>query len=165
MTIVSKLFRQVGIRYIVIMPDSMSSKLYACLSEEGNSNIIHCLNETDVVTITSGLNITGVLSVAIMENSGIRSACDLISRFELSHHIHNIYIISSRGGIGEENWWGIRHKTVTMEILNKLNILCTEVHSIDELQTALHKAVKSFKTEQTSVVLNLTSDFFDNLPQ
>lgn len=141
----------------------MSCSLCAYIGEDSNLDIIQCLNETDAVTIASGLNIAGVLSVVIMENSGIRSACDLISRFEISHHIHNIYILSSRGDIGEENWWGIKHKSVTAEILSSLHTLCMDIHNITEFRVGLAKAIKSFRTDQASIVLNLTHDFFDSL--
>ena len=145
------------------MPDSMNSKLYPHI--QGKMEIIQCLNETDVVTIASGLNLSGCLSVAIMENSGMRSACDVISRFETMHHIHNIYTLSSRGDIGEENWWGIRHKQVTDGIISDLRMLSMDIHGIGEFAEGLLRAVKTLKTEQVSVVLNLSADFFENIPK
>lgn len=158
-----QIFTSLGVEYFVIMPDSMNGKLYEYIAKNSDMNVIQGLNETDVITIASGLNLSGRLSVAVMENSGIRSVCDLLSRFEISHHIHNIFLISARGEIGEENWWGIRHQMVTSEILNCLNILNENIHTIKEFELGLSKAIKSFKTGQTSVVLNLTIDFFKNI--
>ena len=160
---VNEIFVNAGIKYFVIMPDSMNSKLLKCVQENSHINIIQGLNETDVITITSGLNLTGTLSVAVFENSGIRSICDIITRFELSHHIHNIYLLSSRGELGEENWWGIMHKKVTSNILEELNILYTNVNCIQEFEIELSKAIRSFKTEQISVALNLTPSFYNSI--
>lgn len=151
------------VEYFVIMPDSMNSKLLECIRTNTDINIIQGLNETDVITIASGLNLTGKLSVAVIENSGIRSICDILTRFETSHHIHNIYLLSSRGELGEENWWGIMHKRVTLSILTELNILYADVSDIQDFAIKFPKAIKSFKTEQISVALNLTSTFFQSI--
>ena len=160
-TLMNPKFSNQDIRYIVAMPDSMNSKLFPLF--QGNMEIIQCLNETDAVTIASGLNLSGSLSVVMMENSGMRSACDIISRFETLHHIHNIYILSCRGEVGEENWWGIRHKQVTGSMIRNLQMFSLDIHDTDEWEEGLAKAVRSFRTEQTSVVLNLTADFFNTV--
>ncbi len=153
----------VGIKHIVVMPDSMNVRLLRYIPDDQDINIIQVLNETDAVTVTSGLNLTGQLSIAMFENSGIRSACDILTRLELSHHIHNIYFLSSRGGIGEENWWGVMHRKVTTNILDELNIFQIDINNIEMLEYELYNAIKTFKTEQISVTLNFTPMFFENL--
>ena len=142
-----------GVKKIVVMPDSLISK---CI------NLVQ-LEEHKIVCICSGLNLTGICSVCIMENSGIRSACDIISRFELAHGIHNIFILTNRGKIGEENWWGIYHNEVTNEILKAIKIKVVSAATVNQFQWAIHNAIKTFKTEQTSIAILLEYSFFKEI--
>lgn len=159
-----KVLRDEGIEKIVIMPDSLISK---CIDpyqlEQQEIDCIQVLNESEAVCICSGLNLTGICSVCVMENSGIRSACDIISRFELAHGIHNIFILTNRGEVGEENWWGIYHNEVTDEILKTLQIKTILVKSMNEFKRAIHNSIKTFKTEQTSVAILLEYSFFKEI--
>lgn len=153
-----------GVEKIVIMPDSLISKyidLYQL--EQQKIDYIQVLNESEAVCICSGLNLTGVCSVCVMENSGIRSSCDIISRFELAHGIHNIFILTNRGEVGEENWWGIYHNEVTTAILNAIKIKTISVSTINEFHKAMHNAIKTFRTEQTSIAILLEYSFFKEI--
>lgn len=153
-----------GVKKVVVMPDSLIPK---CISldqlKQHKIDYIQVLNESEAVCICSGLNLTGVCSVCVMENSGIRSACDIISRFELAHGIHNIFILTNRGEVGEENWWGIYHNEVTTEILKTIKIKTISVATVNELQWAMHNAIKTFKTEQTSIAILLEYSFFEEI--
>ena len=152
------------IKNIVLMPDSLNSK---CINrkdlENYNIGYIQALNESDAVCICSGLNLSGTLSVCMMENSGIRSACDIISRFELSHGIHNIFLLTNRGELGEENWWGVSHSNITSEIIYKTNIKYISVKRTTEFAKILHNAVQTFKTEQISIAILLEYTFFEDI--
>lgn len=160
----TEILRDEGVKKIVVMPDSLISK---CIDlgqlEQQKIDYIQVLNESEAVCICSGLNLTGVCSVCIMENSGIRSACDIISRFELAHGIHNIFILTNRGEVGEENWWGIYHNEVTIEILRTIKIKTISVATMSEFQWAVHNAIKTFKTEQTSIAILLEYSFFEGI--
>lgn len=158
---IAKVLYEEGIKQIVIMPDSLISK---CINKKEfeylEVEVIQVLNELDAVSISSGLNLTGSKTICMMENSGIRSACDIISRFELAHGIHNMFVLSDRGKIGEENWWGVYHNEVTYEILKLTHMSIISVKNIYEFQYALHNAIKTFRTEQKSVAILLEYSFF-----
>lgn len=160
----SLLLKDNNIKYVVTVPDSLSSKLIRKeqLFRRGIT-YIQALNELSAVSISSGLNITGERTLCVIENSGIRFACDVISRFELCHKIHNMYMVSGRGDIGEENWWGIFHDSITKEIITNLPIKHCTVNSVSELEDAIKKSIKSFATEQVSTLIVLSSTFFEEL--
>lgn len=161
---IAKIFYDEGIENVVMMPDSLISKC-VCSNDlqQYGIDFIQTLNESDAVCISSGLNLTGSRTVCMMENSGIRSACDIISRFELGHGIHNIYILTNRGNIGEENWWGVCHNEVTNEILKAVKMKTIAVKSIEEFCQAIHNAIKTFRTEQASVTIFLEYSFFEEI--
>lgn len=153
-----------GIEHIVVMPDSLNALFLKKLYKENTSiDIIQGLNETDVITICSGFNLMGSPAIALMENSGIRSIADILTRLELSHHIHNIFCLTSRGLIGEDNWWGIRHEVISKELLQSLHIPVTFIDNCSQFDLALERCMKTYRTDQTSIAICLTPDFYRSL--
>ena len=157
------IFTKLSIKNVVCMPDSLNNRMIGILNNCSTITVLQCLNETDVITICSGLNLGGQLSIAAFENSGIRSVADILTRFESSHHIHNIFLLSKRGSLGEQNWWGVNHQLVTNSILCDLNILIEHVDSIYQLESALTNATKTFRTDQKSIALCLSPTFFESV--
>ena len=160
----TSIFHELGIQYVVVMPDSrMVSAISKEACEKEGIEYIQALTEQDAASISAGLNLVGKLSVCAMENSGIRSACDLISRLELLNRIHNVFLLTNRGMIGEENWWGAYHGDVTNSVLNELRIKNKVIKDVQEFRVGLKKALETFRTEQVSVALLLDYDFFEDL--
>lgn len=160
----SKSLAIAGIQTVVSVPDSLNSKLI-CEKELSAHHIryIQCLNEISAVAVSSGLNLTGSKAICVMENTGLRYACDITTRFEMAHGIHNIYLLSNRGFIGEENWWGVFHYEVTQDIIEKSHMKAIKIDSPAHLYEGLKKAVCTFNTEQVSVVLLLNYSFYEGL--
>lgn len=151
------------IEYAVVMPDSLSQKLISILINSNDIEVLLCTNELEAISISSGLNIAGRRTILIMENSGISSIADVLTRLEVAHHIHNIILTSYRGDMGEANWWGISHSRVSKSIINELHIPSKKIICTKDFVKVFYDAVQSFKSEQTSVILYLTKDFFDEL--
>lgn len=154
----------VGMRALVSVPDSLNSKLIN-EKELAKHNIayIQTLNEISAVAVSSGLNLSGEKSLCIIENSGLRYAADIITRFELAQGIHNMYLLSNRGGIGEENWWGVFHDEITRDIIKRNHMRVIKIDRTTELESALRNGIKTFRTEQVSVVLLLNYCFYEDL--
>lgn len=158
----NKILSSNGIKYIVTVPDSLNKKwINNVLGEEREIKYIQVLNEISAVAISSGLNLVGEYSICVIENSGIRYACDIITRFEMGHGIHNMYIISNRGDFGERNWWGIFHTEVTSGILKQCRMKTYYVNSYETLITGLKKAIDTFRSEQVSTVLIVNYSFIE----
>lgn len=156
-------FSNAGIEYVLTVPDSWGSRLITILRQSGVCHVLQCATEMEALTIAAGLNVSGVISVILIENSGIRSVADALSRFELSHKLHNIFLLSDRGGFGESNWWGAKHRSVTDNIIKELGIDSIEVFSPAEFNAALIMAVKTFRNEQVSVAVRLQRRFWEGL--
>lgn len=156
-------FDRLKIQYAIAVPDSWSSKLIRKIADYSSTKVLLCATEVEAVTICSGLNLSGVLTILIMENSGIRSAGDVLARFELSHSIHNIFLISDRGGFGEANWWGAKHNCISDNMMKELNIVTRDVYSLSDFPSALETAIETFHNEQVSVALKLKKSFWDEM--
>ena len=160
----SEILVNAGIQTVVSVPDSLNSKL---VNEDEllrhNIRYIPSLNEISAVALSSGLNLTGNKTICVFENTGLRYACDIITRFEMAHGIHNMYLLSNRGYIGEENWWGIFHNEITQDIIKKNHMKAILINKKTNLSDAMVKAVRTFNTEQTSIALLLNYSFYEDL--
>ncbi len=160
----AEILKKVGVQTVVCVPDSLNSKL---INTDDLSTYqikyIQSLNEISAVAISSGLNLTGNKTICVIENTGMRYACDIITRFEIAHGIHNIYVLSNRGSIGEENWWGIFHNQITQDIIEKNNMKVAVVNCLHDLNEKLKRAISTFSTEQVSTVLLLNFSFYEDL--
>ena len=74
-----------------------------------------------------------------------------------------MYLLSNRGYIGEENWWGIFHNEITQDIIKKNHMKAILINKKTNLSDAMVKAVRTFNTEQTSIALLLNYSFYEDL--
>ena len=160
--LIADALRDVGIKCAVMMPDSLSSQVFSkTFLHQNGVELVQVQNENDAIAISSGRNLTGDLAVCIMENSGIRYGCEMITRFETIQGIHNIYILSWRGTIGERNWWAVYHDINTKSIIENLRLKTIIVKKNCDFYLALTQAVATFLSEQVSVALILEQQFFE----
>lgn len=163
-THISDLLISHGVKNIVIMPDSLTKNFLEDLyASQGNLEIYQCLNETEALTISYGLNLAGALSITVIENSGLRSVGDILARFELSHHIHNIFMVSMRGQIGEENWWGVMHERVTQSIIKDLGMLEITINNYYRFRKMIGSCISTFLTDQSSIVIKMMPEFLRSI--
>lgn len=144
-----------NVQYAIGLPDSLTSPLINEIKNNQSISYIQATHESDCVGVSTGLNITNALSVVIMENSGIRNACETIARFHLSHALYNIYLISFRGDFGERNWWGQAHSTTMQPLLDLLRFRYVFIDDIKDFKKVFKDAVNDFQARQSSVAIIL----------
>ncbi len=92
--------------------------------------------------ICAGTYLAGKRAVMIMENSGLRQACEPIARFAFQNAMPMVIMMSYRGEWGEQNWWGHNH-TLTMEpLLKTLRVPFRHVSEIADIKPAIIRAFK-----------------------
>lgn len=143
------------VKYAICLPDSLTSPLINEIKNNESIFYVQATHESDCVGVSTGLNITNNLSVVIMENSGIRNACETIARFHLSHALYNIYLISFRGDFGERNWWGQAHSTTMQPLLDLLRFRYVFIDDIKDFKKVFKDAVNDFQARQSSVAIIL----------
>lgn len=152
-----------GIRTIVALPDSMLGPLCRRLSLDTRLTYIQTTHEAACVGIAAGLTLAGIKSIVIMENSGLRSACETLARFHLSHHLFACYLISHRGAFGEPNWWGQAHHETMEPLLRLLRFRWAAVNSVQQFRTVLDEAFATLASGQASVAMIATPAFTRSL--
>ncbi|MEU8799797.1 hypothetical protein [Spirillospora sp. NPDC048819] len=142
-----------GVELAVALPDSLLSPLCAMTAERGEIPYVQCCDEATAIGIAAGANLAGTCTLVLMENSGLRRACETLSRFVLSHRLHVAMLLSHRGAFGEANWWGLAHSETMAPHLEMLRIKTEHVTAAVDFEDALRRAYSTLRTGQSSVAL------------
>ena len=148
-------FEEAHIKVVVFLPESRLKPLYSMLLEDGRFEVITVPNESTGVCIAAGAWIGGKRSIMIMENSGVRVACEALARIGLERQIPVTMMMAYRGDFGEENWWGVNHGITMEPVLNALRIPYRIVTRSEDLKPMIHRAVLHAETSMyhTAVVI------------
>ncbi|GAA1862759.1 hypothetical protein [Actinomadura bangladeshensis] len=137
----------------IALPDSLLHPLCALTADRGEIPYLQCCDEATAIGVAAGATLAGTRTLVLMENSGLRRACETLSRFVLSHRLHVAMLISHRGGFGEPNWWGLAHSETMPPLLEMLRIRTEYITRDTHLADALRNAYAMLRTGQCSVAL------------
>ncbi|KUL25887.1 hypothetical protein ADL15_39480 [Actinoplanes awajinensis subsp. mycoplanecinus] len=151
------------VEVVVAVPDSQLSPLLSRLAAGGPIAYVQVNDEATAVAMAAGANLAGTRTLVVMENSGLRRACETLSRLILSHRQHVALLVSHRGSFGEANWWGIAHSPTMTAHLDELRIRSTGVESIAQFKDALDAAFAMLGTGQCSVCIIAERPFLQEL--
>ena len=134
--------KEAGVSIVCYLPDSHLKELYEEIVADPDLRSVCVTNEGEGAAICGGVWASGKRAVMIMENSGLRQACEPIARFAFQNAMPMVIMMSYRGEWGEQNWWGHNH-TLTMEpLLNTLRIPSRHVSEIADIKPAIMRAFK-----------------------
>src|SRR5690242_1436583 len=74
---------QARVDLVTALPESLLKHIYRRLADQSVIRYVQVTNEAEMPGIVAGAYFGGVRAVMIMENSGLRQACEPIARFEL----------------------------------------------------------------------------------
>ena len=134
--------KEAEVNVVTALPESLLATVYRLCESDNAIRYIPVTNEGEMPGICAGTYLAGKRALMIMENSGLRQACEPIARFTFQNSMPMVIIVSYRGEWGEQNWWGHNH-TLTMEpLLKSLRIPFRYVSEIDDIKPAIIRAFK-----------------------
>ncbi len=145
--------REAGVTIVTFLPESLLKGVYRRLPHEDGIRTIRVSNEAEMPGIVAGAYLGGTRGIMIMENSGIRQACEPIARFTLTHQMPLVMILAYRGDLGERNWWGHAHGQTMVPILDALRIRHHSVSRIADIKPSITKAFVHADAGQCGVAL------------
>lgn len=151
------------VSFIAGVPDSLLAPLHAFAAARAEIPYVQVTDEATAVGLAAGVRITGGRSLVLMENSGLRRACETLARLTLSHRLHLLVLLARRGAFGERNWWGIPHEETMHAHLRMLPMVSHEVESVAEFGPLLRRGYDSLDTGQRSVALLANPTFSTEL--
>jgi sulfopyruvate decarboxylase subunit alpha len=140
---------------VTAVPESLLKGVFMALPEEPGIRYVRASNEADMPGIIAGAYFGGIRALMMMENSGLRQACEPIARFSHAHQVPLVMAVSHRGDYGEPNWWGHNHHQVMVPLLQALRIPMRIVDRIDRLEDEVTKAYLHADASQWPVCLVL----------
>ena len=114
--------KRAHVRFVVGLPDSMLAGVYVAAAKDPDIKYVAVTNEAEGASVAAGAWITGGRSVLVMENSGLRAACEALARLGLVNGIPVTMLMGYRGDLGERFHWGVNHGMTMEPILKALRI-------------------------------------------
>lgn len=153
--------RAADVRLVTALPESLLKHIYRRLAAQSEIRYVPVTNEGEMPGIVAGAYFGGMRALMMMENSGLRQACEPIARFALSHQVPMVMVMPFRGDLGERNWWGHSHAQTMEPLLNALRIPFRHVRQLSELQPMVGKALDHAESSQLPVAIVLGGECVD----
>jgi sulfopyruvate decarboxylase subunit alpha len=150
--------KEARVAVVAAVPDSHMKSAHRLLREQNEIRYVLAGNEADLPGICAGAYMGGKKALMIMENSGLRQACEPLSRFAFTHHMPLVMIMSYCGDFGERNWWAINHAQTMEPLLQALRIPFRIISDPDEIKPNIERAFMHADSSQWPVALVFTGN-------
>ena len=92
--------KEAGVGVVAALPESLLKTVFRLCAEDNAIRYVQVSNEADMPGICAGTYLAGGRALMIMENSGIRQACEPIARLAFQHAMPLVIAMSYRGEWG-----------------------------------------------------------------
>lgn len=150
--------KEAGIDTVVCLPESTMRPLFDMVRNDDSFRFISVTNEGEGASIAGGAWLGGRRPVLMMENSGVRMACESLARLGLTFGIPVFMIMSHTGAIGETKHWAIPHDQTMEPVLDALRIPYHIVRSNDEIKEMIKRANQHISTSSHHVALVMSGE-------
>jgi sulfopyruvate decarboxylase subunit alpha len=147
--------KQAGVNLAAVVPDSWLYEVYKLLGEDDNFRVVPVTNEGEGVALCAGAWLGGKKAVMLMENSGLRVACEALGRLQ---GMPVMLFMSYRGDLGDGNWWAVGMGKTTKPILEALGIPYAVVDKEEGIVKAVERAYKTLAASRSHVAVLFTGD-------
>lgn len=155
---------EAGVSLVTAVPESLLRSAYAALAETRDIRYVRVANEAEMPGICAGAYLGGTRAVMMMENSGLRQACEPLTRLAWAHRLPMVLLMAHRGDFGERNWWGHNHAQTMGPILDALRFPYWHVRTLDEIRPSLRKAWDHADSSQWPVALVFEGECVEGAP-
>lgn len=142
-------------RFVIGLPDSLLAGLHRAARDAHDLRYIAVGNEAEMPGLAAGIHLAGERAIMVMENSGIRQACEPLARFAFTHQIPMVLLMPYRGDLGEVPWWGHSHAQTMVPLLDALRIPFWFVERRGDLPSAVARSFTHAESSQLPVALIL----------
>lgn len=150
--------KDAGVGIVGAVPESLLAGIYRGCWDDPAIRYVPVTNEAELPGLCAGAYLSGKKAMMIMENSGLRQACEPIARFALCHAMPIVMTMSFRGAWGERNWWGHNHAQTMEPILGALRIPFNKVSRIEDIKSSIEKAYYHADASNYPVALVMTGE-------
>ncbi len=144
-----------GINFLTVLSESWLFEVHRLAAADQFFTVVPVANEAEGVGICAGTWLGGRKSAILMENSGIRVACEPLARLQ---GIPVLMLMSYRGDWGDPPWWAANMGATTEPVLEALRIPYKVVQREDEIVPRLTQAVATMNSHRSHAALLFGGD-------
>ena len=133
--------KRAHVRFVVALPDTLLKGVYAAARDDPDLRYVLVTNEAEGASIAAGTWSVGARSVLVMENSGLRTACEALARLGLANRLPVTMLMGYRGDLGEPFNWGINQGISMEPLLKAMQIPYWIIDREEEIVDAVARAV------------------------
>ncbi len=145
--------KEAGVKFVSYLPDSWLKKIYFRVQDDPDFITIPVANEGVGVGLCCGAWLGGMKAVMLMENTGIRMACDQLARLGMSVGLPCFMIIPYRGDIGDNLTYAVTHGKTMLPVLDALRIPYLIVREEDRIRQAIRRCLTTLSATNYHVAL------------
>lgn len=148
-----KEMKAAGISLVVYLPDAGLGDIYFLTKDDPYFHVVPVTNEGEGVCIVAGAWLAGKRAIMVMENSGLRVACEPLSQLSMNHSTPALLLMSYRGDIGDGNWFMVSHSVVTEPLLETLRIPYRIINKEEDIEGILQQAIRTMNSSNNHVAV------------
>src|SRR6266404_6642682 len=145
--------KDAGVKFASFLPDSWLKPIYYRLSQDPHFLTIPVSNEGVGVGPCCGAWLGGMKAVMLMENTGVRMACDQLARLGISVGLPCFMIIPYRGDIGDKLTYAVAHGQTMLPVLDALRIPYLIVRDEGQIRQGIRRCLTTLSDTNYHVAL------------
>jgi sulfopyruvate decarboxylase subunit alpha len=147
-----------GIELCCYLPDDWLADLEKALIADGAFQVVGVTNEGEGVSLCAGFWLGGRGAVMLMENSGVRVACEELARLGLGQGVPVLMLMPYRGDLGDRFTWAQPHAWTMEPIFQALRLTYRIVRTDAELREAIVWAPSTMAGSKNHVAIVLGAE-------
>ncbi len=145
--------KETGVKFVSYLPDSWFRKIYFRLSEDPDFITMPVSNEGVGIGLCCGAWLGGMKAVMLMENTGVRMACDQLARLGMSVGLPAFMMIPYRGDIGDKLSYSVAHGQTMIPVLEALRIPYLIVREENRIRQSIRRCLTTLGVTNYHVAL------------
>ncbi len=150
--------KESGVKFESYLPDGWLKNIYFRLLKDPDFITIPVSNEGVGVALCCGAWLGGLKAVMLMENTGVRMACDQLARLGMSVGLPMFMIIPYRGDIGDKPTFAVPHGQTMLPVLEALRIPYLIVREENRIRQGIRRCLSTMSATNYHVALIMGAD-------
>jgi sulfopyruvate decarboxylase subunit alpha len=156
--VVYEALKAAGVTMMSALPETWLVHLIRMADDDPDVTLVRLAKEEEGIGISMGAYLAGARSALLMQNHGFLQSINGIVSGAMLYKVPLLLMISDRGHLGERDPWQTEGGKVTRHMLDALGIVRDELHTTDEVESKVAKAITLAHSSSSPVALLLTRD-------
>lgn len=145
--------KEASVKFVSFLPDSWFKEIYFRVLKDPDFVTIPVSNEGVGIALCCGAWLGGLKAVMLMENTGVRMACDQLARLGMTMGLPAFMIIPYRGDIGDKPSYAVPHGQTMLPVLDALRIPYLIVREENRIRQAIRRCLTTLSASNYHVAM------------